>query len=382
MNAVMRTLKPHLERQAERLGKLLIHNSYVKPMTDQLDEGVRNFLELGVRSLGGYILLQRSWFKKESSYRLANELVDALFSGIGEGLTEPWEDGKGKFDEKKFQHAFNARMNGINCEVALDRNGLHYHQPMCPIARQIQRGGRGKQQQQSQVLMGERLDAEIAGRSPADCCWRWFATKDEEARAEHTGTLATVLMDVDPIEAEEFQRWLSELDAGRAKRIKPYVMAITRTAELRLLMRKIRRQRDEYRELHNQITTRLTAGEEVDPDAEAAALLDSQTEEMVLALGTIIKLSEPKKEKFFSKKHVSGLYKRAKKCVEDKEEGIATGLEQIDEGLEQRVSTPLRDVANRASEGCYAAYARARARLAPPPPRRGFVGILRNLLGI
>jgi hypothetical protein len=295
LDKIVDTVKPTFEKLAERLGKMLVQSSLMKPLRDQITEDFRVALGEGFRLIGGYANLPRSMFKSDAFHKLANELVDSIFSGIADGIqkTEGEEDPLASL-RIELRGMYNAVINGIDCQVALDRDGQHYHMPKCNFApRPGRRRGKGKDQEVSQDLVS-RFDAEVMGRKPKSCCAQWFSYQDERIRFQQPGNLDRALKEVREAgnrqergkgekDVHEFLDWLTF-------EIKPWLDGIERGDHVQLILRMIYKHQAEIVEFNDK-----GAQTDMDP-VENVQEVAKLKEEQWLEMRAWIQGSLPRKE--------------------------------------------------------------------------------------
>jgi len=337
LEKIVDTVKPTFEKLAERLGKLLVQSSLLKPLTDQITEDFRGALGEGFRLVGGYANLPRSMFKSDAFHKLANELVDSVFSGIADGIqkTEGEEDPLVSL-KVELRGTFNKIINGIDCPVALDRDGQHYHMPKCNFApRPGRRRGKGRDQEMPTDLIS-RFDAEVMGRKPKSCCAQWFSYQDERIRFQQPGSLDRALKEVRQAgnrqergkgekDVCEFLDWLTGLSREQRFEVKPWLDGIERGDHAQLILRMIYKHQAEIEELNeNSAQADLDPAENVQ---EVAKLKEAQWEDM----RAWIQGGLPRKEhKVFSLESLRFYGRRLGAWIKERDKDVGKVAEVVD----------------------------------------------------
>jgi len=325
---VVDTVKPYLEQLADKIGGLLVNNSLVKPLLNQMDVDFRKALGEGFKPLGGYANFPKSWFKTEAMHHLANELLDELFKGAGEAIkkTEAVEDPIQAL-RYEMRGVYNSAIKGLDMPVALDRDGLHFHFPKCNFAPR----GRGKKGEQD---LCSRFDAMLMGRVPKHCCAGWFNYHDAKAKFEAPGNLDRALSEIrdagDRREAgggnadvEMFMDWLTSLSREQRWEIKPWLDSIERGDHVQLILRMIRRHNKEF-EYAQQHPSESVLNLQAD---ERSGALEEDLEQLAhsqwLEMRAWIQASLPRKHhKFFTMENARVLYGQGREVLHRNDERI------------------------------------------------------------
>jgi len=322
MGPFMSWIKPEIEDAAAFIGRLVVHNSYVGPAKDKLEEGLRRLLAHGIKGGGSSLIkFKPEWFESRSSHRLAIEAKDALFNGIAKAIKEPWKPGEpGKIDYFEFRGTFNQSLRGLDCEVIQDKQNHSYHFVHCARA-------------PHKSKKCSRVHAEQMGLSPdRRCCQGIFSEQDAKARFEQPGSLDRAMEEAGPRIANEFMDWLTGLSQGQRWDIKPWLDSIERGDHLQVIHRMLEKHQAEMREARANLDEEMLnrpPDERYDiPEEDLEMLDEAHWQEM----RTWVQSSIPRKsDKFFTMESAQRYWERIKIHYHRHDEQIGEALAAVNE---------------------------------------------------
>lgn len=329
MGPFLRMIKVEIEDAASEAGKLLVDNRFIGPLRKNLDSSILKLLSHGIKLGGGRFHFKKEWFQSQSTYLLANEIADSLFSGIAKAIEKPWKPGEpGEIDYMEFRGEFDRRLRALNCIVIQDKQRDTYHFEMCG------RAPKGKTADKC-----SRFHAELMGRSPdRRCCAGVFEHYDAKARFEQPGNLERALQEAGPEIADEFMDWLTGLSQGQRWEIKPWLDSIERGDNLEVIHRMLAKQAAERREavanLDEEMLSRPPDEREEIPEEDLVALDEAHWQEMRIW----IQGSIPRKaDKFFTIESAQRYWEKVKLFVKEHDREVAQVVDHVNAHAEARL---------------------------------------------